>query len=219
MASKGNRTERRPAVRLYLTAPPVAEPFGPAGALAAALREADVAAVLVRLQEAEEQTLIEQVKLLAPMVQGRGAALLLERGADIVIPSGADGAHCTGVDQLRNALAALKPDRIVGCGGLASRHDAMVAGEAGADYVMFGEPSQLRPRPRFESIVERIAWWADLFELPCVGYAATAEEVAPLAAAGADFVALGEWIFAPTPGPAKAVADAAREIAAAEVDA
>jgi thiamine-phosphate pyrophosphorylase len=219
MASKGNRTERRPAVRLYLTMPPVAEPSGPAASLAAALAEADVAAVLVRLNGTEERTLIEQVKLLAPTVQERGVALLLERGDDVVIRSGADGAHCTGLDQLRTTLAALKPDRIVGCGGLASRHEAMVAGEAGADYVMFGEPSLLGPRPRFETIVERVAWWADLFELPCVGYAATPDEVGPLGAAGADFVALGEWVFAAAPGPARAVAEAARELALSEVGA
>src|SRR5947209_7074197 len=93
MASKGNRTESRPAARLYLTTPPFAEPSGSVAALAAALAEADVAAVLVRLHQAEERTFIRQVKLLAPTVQELGVALLLEGGGDqVVIQSGADGA-------------------------------------------------------------------------------------------------------------------------------
>src|SRR5207245_996851 len=145
---------------------------------------------------------------------------LLESSDDVVIRSGADGAHRTGVDSLRTALATLKPARIVGCGGLASRHDAMVAGEAGADYVMFGEPSQPSgARAPFAAVLEQIGWWAELFEVPCVGYAGNLDEIAPIAAAGADFVALGEWVFAPTPGPEKAMAEAAREIALAEAEA
>ena len=48
----------------------------------------------------------------------------------------------------------------------------MLAGEAGADYVMFGEPDRRGGRPPFDAIVERVEWWAELFELPCVGYAA-----------------------------------------------
>jgi thiamine-phosphate pyrophosphorylase len=70
------------------------------------------------------------------------------------------------------------------------------------------------------AILDRISWWAELFEVPCVGYAANAEEVEPLAAAGADFVALGEWVFAQSAGrsgPAATIAGAARRLAAAEV--
>jgi thiamine-phosphate pyrophosphorylase len=218
MASRGNRTEpRRPAARLYLATPPVADPAGPAAALAAALGAADVAAVLLRLAAADDGTLVERVKSLAPLVQARGVALILESRGDIVLRSGADGAHRTGIDELRTALAALKPERIVGCGGLATRHDAMLAAEAGADYVMFGEPAAERPRPSFGALIERIAWWAELFEVPCVAFAASAEEVAPLAAAGADFVAVGDWVFADAPGPADAIAEAARRIALTEL--
>src|SRR5436309_212625 len=72
------------------------------------------------------------------------------------------------------------------------------------------------PAPCFGAIVERIAWWAELFEVPCVGFAANADEVAPLAAAGADFVAVGDWVFADTAGPADAIAAAARRLALAE---
>ena len=72
----------------------------------------------------------------------------------------------------------------------------MLAAEAGADYVMFGEPDASGRRPSFDAIVERVAWWAEVFEIPCVGFAGTLDEVEPLAAAGADFVALGDCVFA-----------------------
>jgi thiamine-phosphate pyrophosphorylase len=71
----------------------------------------------------------------------------------------------------------------------------MVAAEAGADYVMFGEPGAAGERPAFDAIAERVAWWAEVFEVPCVGYAASIDEIAPLARAGADFVALGDWLW------------------------
>ena len=71
----------------------------------------------------------------------------------------------------------------------------MSAAEAGADYVMFGEPDAAGARPSFAAVEERVAWWAEIFELPCVGYAGALEEVAPLVRAGADFVALGDWLW------------------------
>src|SRR5258705_150257 len=101
--------------------------------------------------------------------------------------------------------------------GPSIRHDVMVAAEAGADYVMLGEPDRDGRRPSFEAIIERVAWWAQLFEIPCVAFAASADEVAPLAAAGADFVALGDWVFADARGPAEAIAEAARQLAGVEV--
>ncbi len=81
---------------------------------------------------------------------------------------------------------------------------------------MFGEPDEDGRRPALDAIVERVAWWAEVFQVPCVAYAANAAEIAPLAAAGADFVALGEWVFADPRGCGSAVADAARQLALAE---
>ena len=119
---------------------------------------------------------------------------------------------CTGIDAFAAALAVLKPDRIAGAGGLRSRDDAMLAGETGADYVMFGEPGRVDDRngrrAPFEEIVERLTWWAELFEMPCVGYAAGLDEIEPLARTGADFIALGDWIWTHPQGAAAAVAAA-----------
>jgi thiamine-phosphate pyrophosphorylase len=194
--------------RLYLVTPPLDAP-DLAAKLAEALAAADVAAVLVRAPAAGEAGLIERARSIAPTVQDRGVALLIEGHAESVEPAGADGAHVAGIPAFETALPVLKPRYIVGCGGLASRHDAMVAGERGADYVMFGEPDPDRRRPAFAAVLDRVAWWAELFEIPCVGWAMNLDEVAALAGAGADFVAVGDAVWTDPHGPAAAVAAAA----------
>jgi thiamine-phosphate pyrophosphorylase len=203
--------------RLYLVTPPVGDAAAFARALDAALGAADVAAVLLRLAAADERTLINRAKALAEPVQRRDVALVLDGMPEIAARAGADGAHLTGIDAFDAALALLKPDRNAGAGGLASRHDAMLAAETGADYVMFGEPPPERRgrRPPFADIVERLAWWAELFEVPCVGYAAGLDEVEALAQAGADFIALGEWIWTEPQNTAATVAAAAQRLASA----
>ena len=128
-----------PAPRLYLVTPPIDDAAAFSRELSVALGAADIAAVLLRLAPSDERTLINRVKALAPVVQDKGAALLLDGHADIVARGGADGAHLTGIEAFTAALGTLKPARIAGCAGLASRHDAMTAAEQGADYVMFGD--------------------------------------------------------------------------------
>ena len=80
-----------------------------------------------------------------PLGKSSGAALLLDGNVELVARGGADGAHLTGIAAMEDALASLKPDRIAGIGGLTTRHDSMSAGEAGADYVLFGEPDDAPP--------------------------------------------------------------------------
>jgi thiamine-phosphate pyrophosphorylase len=211
--SRSDRIEaRRPAPRLYLLTPPVSNPAGLAAALVPALAAADVAAVLVVLAEADERTMINAVKALAPAVQAKNVALILDGHPGIVARAGADGAHLSSIEDFNAALATLKPERIAGCGGLTTRHDAMLAGEAGADYVMFGEPGDNGRRPSFDAVLERVSWWAEVFEIPCVAYASNFDEIAPLAEAGADFVAAGAFVFEDARGPAAAVADAAARL-------
>ena len=140
--------------------------------MAEAMASADVAAVLLRLADADERSLINLVKEIAPVVQRRDAALILAGRDDIVARSGADGAHLGNVEALRDAVSRLKPKSIAGVGGLHTRHDAMAAAEAGADYVMFGEPDAAGRRPSFDAIIDRVEWWAEVFEIPCVAYAA-----------------------------------------------
>ena len=126
--------------------------------------------------------MISRVKALAPAIQNAGAALLLDGHVELVARAGADGAHLTGLAALEDALPSLKPDRIAGVGGLATRHDSMAAGELGADYVLFGEPDASGQRPSVEAIAERLQWWDELFEPPCVGFAVSREEAFEFAA-------------------------------------
>lgn len=198
MTSRPKQSEPRPAPRLYLITPQLADIGGFADPLKAALAAADVAAVLLRLADADEGTLIKRAKALGPIVQDHGAALLLDGRAGLVARARADGAHASGMAEFGDAMEGLKPDWIVGAGGLASRHDAMLVAEQGADYVMFGEPDANGARPAFGAVEERVAWWAEVFEAPCVGYAAALDEIAPLVKAGADFVALGDWLWSDT---------------------
>ena len=205
----------RPRPRLYLVTPELDDTAPFTAAMDRVLRAGDVAAVLLRLNDGDERTLINRAKSVAAAVQGCDIALLLDGRPELVARAGADGAHLTGIEALQAALPALKPDRIAGVGGLRSRHDAMLAGEANTDYVMFGEPDRRSGRPPIEALEERLTWWAELFQPPCIGYAASADEIRRLAQAGADFIALGEWIWQEPGGAEKAVAQASETLAAA----
>ena len=194
-AEMGPHASRMGTARLYLLTPPL----GDAGAiadgslandLADALNAADIAAVLVRFEDGDDAALLERLRIL---IQSNGAALLLDGHAGLVARAECDGAHLRGTDALQAAMPSLKPKYIAGCGGLGTRHDAMLAGESGADYVMFGEPNGRRPG--FDAVLERVAWWTEIFQVPCVGYAANVDEVEALAQAGADFVAIDEAVW------------------------
>ena len=202
----------RPVPRLYLATPEVDDPSSLIAGLPGLLASADVAAVLVRLKPTDQRTLISRIKALAPAIQNAGAALLLDGHVELVARGGADGAHLTGIAALEDALPSLKPDRIAGVGGLATRHNSMSAGELGADYVLFGEPDAKGERPSAEAIAERLGWWAELFEPPCVGFAASREEAYEFAAAGADFVLVGDFIWADPRGAAAALKDVEQAI-------
>jgi thiamine-phosphate pyrophosphorylase len=202
----------RPMPRLYLATPVVDDPSVLAAGLPALLAGADIAAVLVRLGETDPRGMISRIKALAPAIQNAGAALLLDGHVELVARSGADGSHLCGVEELEEALPSLKPDRIAGVGGLATRHDSMAAAELGADYVLFGEPDALGRRPSPEAIAERLEWWAELFEPPCVGYAASREEAYQFTLAGADFVLVSSAVWADPRGAATALADIGQAI-------
>jgi hypothetical protein len=104
--------------RLYLATPDVGDPQSLLASLPRLLAGADVAAVLLRLKPADPRTMISRIKTLAPAIQDKGAALLLDGHAELVARAGADGAHLTGIAALEDALPSLKPDRIAGVGGL-----------------------------------------------------------------------------------------------------
>jgi thiamine-phosphate pyrophosphorylase len=212
MVSRAKQADPRPAPRLYLITPRIEDAAAFVAPLTTALTASDVAAVLLRLADSDERSLINLIKALVPVVQSQDAALIVDGHAELVARGGADGAHLIGIAAFTEAVGHLKPERIAGAGGLASRHDAMLAAEAGADYVMFGEPDANGARPDFAAVEERVIWWAEVFESPCVAYAASREEIAPLVAAGADFVALGDWLWREPLKVAAIVTDAVRQM-------
>ena len=107
MAPSQNPAEpKRPAPRLYLVAP--RDAAGLAHQLAEALGATDVAAVLLRLPETDERGRVNHVKAVAPTVQGKGAALLLDGHPDLAARAGADGAHLSGIDDFSAAVASIR---------------------------------------------------------------------------------------------------------------
>lgn len=189
-------TTQAHSTRLMLVTPPVEDAEAMAFRLMQAMAGGDVAAIVLRLTPGDERSRIERVKRLAGPVQSNNVALVVEDSAVVATRSGADGVHVTGgPEAIAEARSSLKSERIIGSGGLRARHDAMDVGEAGVDYVMFGEPRADGSVPPLAAVVERTGWWAEIFETPCVAYAPDAESVPALVETGAEFVALGAWAF------------------------
>lgn len=187
-----------------------------AEAVEAAVRAGDVAAVVLRQPGENGTAPVDLLRSVAEAIQRHEAAVLIEGGEGLVAAAGLDGVHVSTLAGLEPALRTLKPRAIVGAGGLESRHDAMMAGESGADYVLFGT---LAPAAGdFPRTLDFVDWWAELFEVPCVGVATSLDEVEALARAGADFVALAEALTAGPDGAACVAAAQARLIAAGETE-
>jgi thiamine-phosphate pyrophosphorylase len=199
-----------PVARLYLITP-VLEDASFAPRLAEACATGAVAAVLLRLAAADERTLTNQVKALAPAAQEHGAAVIVttEGKADLATVAargGADGVHIAGDPALARELRdRLKEGRALGAGQIRTKDDAMNLGEAGVDYLLFGEPRPDGSLPSLESVVDRASWWAEIFETPCAAYAPSLEAVEALAATHAEFIALGDAVWSDERGPAAAV--------------
>jgi thiamine-phosphate pyrophosphorylase len=199
---------------LYLVTPVLAEaePFLPL--LAEATAAVELASVLLRLAPSTEAFAVRLIGETASLVQAHGVALLIDGDPALALAAGADGVHVTGAGTaLDAAIKRLSPDFIVGAGGLPTRHDAMVAGEAGADYLLFGDCAAPLETAELE---ERVRWWTEIFSTPCVAFAHRLEQIAPLAAAGADFVMLGDCVWDDPRGPAAALMEARRALAPQE---
>lgn len=182
--------------RLILWAPQAADAALLAQRLDTVLRAVSLDAVILAVQGSDDRARINYAKTIAAATQQHGAALLLIDNVELVARTGADGVHLTSPARLAEALSILRPlERIVGVGGLKARHDAMEAAEAGVDYVMFGEPRADGSVPAPSAVRERAEWWAELFQTPCVAYAATFDDAVPLAETGAEFVAFGHDVF------------------------
>ena len=194
--------------RLYLITPPKFELKSFGETLKRALDGGDVASLQLRLKDVSDDEIRRAVELLMPIAQRGEVAFILNDRPDLASELRCDGVHVgqddTSYDEAREAVGR---DSIVGVTCHNSRHLAIHAAEAGADYVAFGAffPT-LTKEPKEMAEIEIVRWWADMMIVPCVAIGGiTVDNCQPLIEAGADFLAVssGVWDFAD--GPAAAV--------------
>ncbi len=201
--------QRRPKCQLYVVSPAAFELASFSDKLRAALDGGPVAAFQLRLKDVDDDAVRRAVETLMPICAGHDTAFILNDRMDLAKELGTDGLHLGQSDgSIADARALLGPDVQIGRTCHDSRHLAMEAGEAGADYVAFGafyetttKPSHYRPTP------DLLSWWTTLSQLPCVAIGGiTPANAAPLIAAGADFIACVNAVWLHPEGPAAGVA-------------
>lgn len=193
---------------LYLITPARLDPAAFPSLLEAALDAGDVACVQLRLKDADDDTIRRTCDGLRPIVQGRDVAMILNDRPDLTVETGCDGAHIGQNDRTyRETRDLVGPDRIVGVTCHNSRHLAMVAADAGADYVAFGAfyPTSTKA-PSTWAQPDLVEWWAELMTVPSVAIGGiTVDNCRPLVEAGADFLAVSAGVWTYQDGPAAAV--------------
>lgn len=207
-AERFERDERRPPCQLYLISPPsISEDF--VETLAQALDGGPVAAFQLRLKGLDEHSIARLAEPLQVLCAEREVAFIVNDSISLAKRLGADGVHLgQGDGDPREARKELGPQAQIGITCHASRHLAMEAGEAGADYVAFGAfyPTATKA-VEHHAEPEILGWWTTLFELPCVAIGGiTAENAAPLVDAGADFLAVSGAVWNHPQGPKAGVA-------------
>ena len=210
-----------PLCRLYLLTPPGLDDLAAFGrSLAHALDAGDVAALQIRLKDHTDEEVEAATEVLLPIAHARGVAVIMNDRPDLAVRTGCDGVH-VGQDDASYAEArrTVGPDRMVGVTCHDSRHLAMEAAEAGADYVAFGAffPSDTKVAEA-SADPEILSVWQEVMQVPCVAIGGiTSANARGLAAAGADFLAVssGVWKHA---DPALAVQALNEAIAAGLAD-
>jgi thiamine-phosphate pyrophosphorylase len=196
--------------RLFLITPRAVDAATFAPQLEAALAAGDVASLLIAPDVATTAELQAIAEALVPIAQRHDVAALVIGDSRVMGRAHADGIHIeAGEAALKDAIDALQPKSIVGAGNLRVRHEAMEAGEAGADYIFFGLLDLEEGEEPHRKTLDLGAWWAELFEPPCVLLAGRSmASVEACARTGADFVALRAAVWEHPDGPAAAVAEA-----------
>ena len=204
--------ESKDPCRLCLVTPPGVAPETFAPILEEALSGGDVASLIIT---AEPAGLARLAKALVPIAQSRGVAALIHNDTQLAGHARADGVHIdSGFADLASAISSLRPDKIVGAGGLRTRHDAMRAGESDPDYVFFGRLDGDTGPAIFDKALDLGRWWAEIFRIPAIVMGGTSlESVLEARDAGIEFVALSRAVFDHPAGARAAVTEANRLIA------
>ena len=193
--------------RLYLISPPRISARDFAGVLKEALNGGDVASFQLRLKHAGDDEIRRAVDLLRPIVQANGTAFILNDRPDLAAELGCDGVHIGQEDASYASARAALPGGIVGVTSHDSRHLAMEAAEAGADYVAFGAffPTQTK-EPKTTASPEILRWWSEMMVVPCVAIGGiTVGNARELVEAGADFLAVAAGVWEHAGGAEEAV--------------
>ena len=181
-----------------------------AGTLAAALDVGDVACLQLRLKDVDDDEIRRATDALRPVTQDHDVALIMNDRPDLAVELGCDGVHVGQQDAAyEDARRLVGADAIVGVTCHDSRHLAMEAADAGADYVAFGAFYESTTKQRkFAADPEILSWWQGIMTTPCVAIGGiTVDNCEPLVAAGADFLAVAGGVWAHAGGPAQAVKD------------
>jgi thiamine-phosphate pyrophosphorylase len=194
--------------RLYLISPPHLSPANFAIPLREALDGGDVASFQLRLKHADDDAIRRAADLLRPIVQAADVAFILNDRPDLAAELGCDGVHIGQEDApYAEARSLVGPDRIVGVTCHDSRHLAMEAAEAGADYVAFGAffPTKTK-EPKTQADIDLLRAWSEVTVVPCVAIGGITVQNAPaLIEAGADFLAVAAGVWEHPDGPEAAV--------------
>ena len=196
-AASFRRDDRRPPCQLYLVSP-LDVTGGFPDRLARALDAGAVAAFQFRVKDVDQHEAARLAEPLQRICADREVAFIVNDSIGLARRLGADGVHLGQDDgDAREARDQLGPTAQIGVTCHDSRHLAMEAGEAGADYVAFGifYPTTTKEvRHHAEPVI--LSWWAAVFELPCVAIGGiTPANAAPLVAAGADFLAVSGAVW------------------------
>ena len=191
------RPHRTVPAKLYLISPQEVGGLFP-GRLQAAVEPGVATAFQLRVKNVDEHELARLAEPLQRICADANVAFIVNDSMALAKRLGADGVHLGQSDgDVRDARALLGPSAQIGKTCHDSRHFAMEAGEAGADYVAFGafyptttKPSNYRPAPSI------LTWWSTLFEIPCVAIGGiTPDNAKPLVDAGADFIAVCQAVW------------------------
>ncbi len=194
--------------RLYLISPPKLEVKSFAETLRRTLGAGDVASFQLRLKDVTDDEVRHVTESLMPIVQRAGVAFILNDRPDLAAQMGCDGVHVGQEDaSVPEARGIVGKNVIVGATCHDSRHLAIEAAEAGADYVAFGAFFATTTKDaKTVADIETLRWWAEMMVVPCVAIGGiTVDNAAPLIEAGADFLAVSSGVWAHPGGPAAAV--------------
>jgi len=193
--------------RLYLISPAKLSAANFLSPLREALKGGDVASFQLRLKHVSDDEIRRTVDLLRPAVQAHGTAFILNDRPDLAAELGCDGVHVGQEDASYGEARAALPNGIVGVTCHDSRHLAMEAADAGADYIAFGAffPTKTK-EAKTSADIDLLSWWSEIMVVPVVAIGGiTIANAPPLIEAGADFLAVSSGVWEHPDGPQNAV--------------